>query len=357
MHDSAGPTPLQSLPVYRARSFRVSDGANLGDALGDASELTLDDIYTLTADARRERLAIATSTDAGSHKDNKASLQATVRKSDFAIAPGSELGAAGAPVFLDSVATFMSPEGLTVDTVILVEVDPADGAVAAVYLLPLAPLLPRTPYRLVGVDVTTAKTRFGEVACVSFTRSTLITLADGRQCPIEELSVGDRLLTRDNGPQAVRWIGQNTLRALGEFAPIVIRKGALNNENDLTVSPNHRLFVYQRTDKMGVGRSEILVKARHLVNGETVIRQQGGFVEYFQLLFDRHQIIYAEGIAAESLLLDTRTCHALPRDLSKKLTVALRGHGRSRHQDFEVSKLILQGRDAAELLRRASAAK
>jgi hypothetical protein len=50
---------------------------------------------------------------------------------------------------------------------------------------------------------------------------------------------------------------------VGEFAPIVITKGALHNENDLPVSPDHRLFVCQREDKLGAGRSEVLVKVRH----------------------------------------------------------------------------------------------
>tara|TARA_B110000967_G_scaffold63843_1_gene65749 strand:+ start:73 stop:369 length:297 start_codon:yes stop_codon:yes gene_type:complete len=83
----------------------------------------------------------------------------------------------------------------------------------------------------------------------------------------------------------------------------------------LLVSPDHRLFVYQRQDKLGAGRSEVLVKVRHLVNGDSVYRHDGGFVDYFQLLFDKHQIIYAEGIAAESLQIDPRTRAAVPEDV------------------------------------------
>src|SRR5690606_23181699 len=134
---------------------------------------------------------------------------------------------------------------------VLVEVE--DGAVAQVYLLPLVTLLPKTNYRLVGIDRDSALARFGEVACVSFTRGTHITLASGAQVPIENLRVGDKVLTRDDGPQAIRWIGHTTLRAVGDFAPVVIAKGALHNENDLIVSPDHRLFVYQRTDRLGAG--------------------------------------------------------------------------------------------------------
>ena len=58
--------------------------------------------------------------------------------------------------------------------------------------------------------------------------------------------MGDRVLTSDDGVQAIRWIGVTTLRATGALAHIVIEAGALNNEHDLVVSPDHRLFIYQR---------------------------------------------------------------------------------------------------------------
>jgi len=173
-------------------------------------------------------------------------------------------------------------------------------------------------------------------------------MASGAQVLIEALRVGDRVLTRDDGPQAVRWIGQTTLRATGAFAPVTIRKGALHNENDLIVSPDHRLFVYQRQDHLGAGRPEVLVKVRHLINGTSVVQLDGGFVEYYQLLFDDHQIIFAEGIAAESLLIDPRTRAALPEG------VAGTGHRPRRHLNYEVQESLLSGPDAVALLRRAS---
>jgi hypothetical protein len=120
------------------------------------------------------------------------------------------------------------------------------------------------------------------------------------------------------------------------------------------VSPDHRLFIYQREDAIGAGRRELLVKARHLVNGDTVIQQDGGFVEYYQLLFDGHEIIYAEGIAAETLLVDTRTRAALPPELDEVLARALPGHTDRPHLQFEVQKALLDQPDAAEILRSAS---
>jgi len=260
-------------------------------------------------------------------------------------------GTPGNALYLDALVTFMDPDGATLEAVILVEVE--GGGVEAVYLLPLGQLAARTDYRLVGLDRQTATTRFAEVAWVSFTRGTHITLGGGEQRRVEDLSVGDRVLTRDDGPRAIRWIGSSTLRAVGAFAPVLIRKGTLHNENDLVLSPDHRIFVYQREDRLGAGRSEVLIKVRHLINGTTVVQQEGGFVDYFQLLFDDHQIIYAEGIAAESLLIDPRTREALPEDLRAKLADP-RGHAARHHMDYEVAEALAGGPDAADLLKRAS---
>ena len=133
----------------------------------------------------------------------------------------------------------------------------------------------------------------------------------------------------------------------------MIKAGTLNNTNDLWLSPDHRLFIYQRRDALGAGRSEILVKARHLVNGNTVTQQDGGFIDYFQLLFDQHEIIYAEGIAAETLLVDTRTRPALTDTVSEDVLETLNGHSGWLHEEFEVGSELL-GPDAADKLRKAS---
>ena len=50
-----------------------------------------------------------------------------------------------------------------------------------------------------------------------------------------------------------------------------------------------------------LGEAEVLVAARHLVNGDTVFAAEGGEVEYHHILFDNHEIITANGAPAESL--------------------------------------------------------
>lgn len=328
--------PAQSIHAYQALDFTVVNGANLGDALSFADDLELADTYELHRDARASRLALMAE-----------------GPGRFTITPESDLGTAGTTVHLDSCLTFMSGNGQTTEMIVLVAVD-ARGHMSETFILPLAPVTPRTGYALVGFDHAIARQKFAEVACVSFTRGTRITLASGAQKPVEDLAVGDMVLTRDDGVQQLHWIGQSTVRAVGEFAPIRIRAGTLHNENDLLVSPDHRLFIYQRSDALGAGRPEVLVRARHLINGDSVVTEQGGFVDYFQLLFDAHQIIYAEGIAAETLLVDTRTRQALPEHVNNALASSLPGHETRAHFDYEVGENLLNHLDAAELLRRAS---
>lgn len=327
---------VQTLHVYRADHLRVVNGANMGDGLSFADELVPDDVYRLSPLAGESTLAI---------------LPAAA--SPFRIVQGGEVGTPGADLHLDCCVTFMSGDGHTTECLLLVEVDEA-GDVAQIHLLPLAPMTPRLDYVLVGVDRDGAMQRFAQVACVSFTGGTMITMASGAQRAVEDLQVGDRVLTRDDGPQEIRWIGHHTARAVGAFAPIRIREGALNNIRDLVVSPDHRLFIYQRKDELGAGRSEILVRARHLVNGDTVTRATGGFVDYYQMLFDAHQIIYAEGIAAESMLVDTRTRNALPEEINEKLADLIPGHRRSDHRALEVQETLLARPNVAEVLRRSS---
>lgn len=314
----------------------------MGDTLGVLDDLVLDDVYSLSPGAQPRRLAIVANAGGGFH-----------------IHQDTELGTPGAALHLDCALTLMPDGGVTAgsnsDALVMVEVD-HEQMIAGIYLVPLAPLVADMGYRLVNATIEGARAKLAQVACVAFTRGTHITLGTGAQVPIEDLQPGDKVLTRNAGVQRVTWIGQSTTRAVGEMAPILIRAGALNNTRDLLVSPDHRLMVYQRRDEIGAGQPEILVRARDLVNGHSVVVQDGGFVDYFQILFDRHHIIYAEGIAAESLLLDSVTGPALPDDLLSEITAktAHGGHGTRDEHGVQVTRTLLDRPDAVDLLRRSS---
>ena len=145
-----------------------------------------------------------------------------------------------------------------------------------------------------GMDLTFDNTN---VAC--FVRGTQIATRRG-SVPIEELQVGDEIITMDHGFKKIRWIGSTTVPATGALAPVVIRKGVMGNERDLRVSPQHRMLVRGWHVELMFGQKEALVPAKALINDETVFPLEGGTVEYFHMMFDRHELVYAEGIPSES---------------------------------------------------------
>jgi len=134
---------------------------------------------------------------------------------------------------------------------------------------------------------------------ICFTRGTRITTANG-DVAVEDLSLGDTVQTMDNGFQPIRWIGKRTVPAYGKLAPIMFKAGALDNHRDLRVSPQHRMLVQDWRAETLFGEFEVLSAAKHFVNGDTIFAQEGGDVEYFHILFDTHEIIFAEGAATES---------------------------------------------------------
>lgn len=327
---------LQSIPAYSAEHFRVEIGANMGDALGILDDLMLDDVYQLSPGVQPRRLGLATDSFGA-----------------FQVADDTEIGTPAARLHLDCVLTLIPQTGGSVEVLVMVEVD-HDELIADIYLLPMAPLCATVSYSLVRAQRNHVRRKLAQMACVSFTRGTRITMSTGAQKPIEDLQPGDRILTRDDGVKELRWVGQSTSRAVGGMAPVLIRAGALNNAADLLVSPDHRLLVYQRHDELGIGCSELLVRARDLVNGDSVIVSNGGFVDYFQLLFDQHHIIYAEGIAAESLFLDPSTQSALPDGLLDRMASRLTNRQRRDSHGFEVHEAMLNRPDAVGLLKQAS---
>lgn len=277
--------PTRTFTVFRCGGFPVISGVNLGEAFFQSQDVALADIYHLTKTAQSKQLTIE------------------IGDQHLWVTNNSVVGRPGAHVHLDCVATFMDAAGGTVEVLVFVETD-ADGMIEDSYLMPFAPLSADMDYTLVAVDRETARQRLNHIACAAFSRSTRITMANGLQKCVEQLVPGDWVQTRNHGPQQVRWIGHHTVRATGRFAPIVIKKGALNNENDLVISPDHRLFISQRADRLHAGKPEMLIEAKRLINGNSVVQATGGFIDYFQILFDHHEIIYAEGIASESMMVE-----------------------------------------------------
>lgn len=138
-----------------------------------------------------------------------------------------------------------------------------------------------------------------ENVIICFTAGTRIATPRGAR-EVEALAPGDLVITRDNGLQPIRWVGRRTVPALGALAPVKFAPGILGNERELLVSPQHRMLLQGPEASLLFGESEILATAKHLVNGGTVTQTPGGEITYVHILFDQHEIVYAEGAPSES---------------------------------------------------------
>lgn len=317
---TAAPSPAalpgQSCPVFPAEAIFVATGVNQGDSLARPDEVCPGDHYELDSRYPAQRLVVAR------------------EQGQPHVAPGSAIGTPGDALRLLGRYTLMGEDGNRVELLLL----DLPGATPGLYAAPLSPMAPDTEYVLLQVDAAPEDAALSDLLCVSFARGTRITMADGSQRRIEDLATGDRVLTRDHGPQPLRWVGHATLRAVGAFAPVVITAGALGNAGDLILSQHHRIFLYQRQRSDALPTAELLVQARHLVNGDTVFIRDGAYVDYFSLVFDRHEIVYAEGIPAESLLVTDAVLSRLPGDLAQEVKARFPGLSQRQHFGTETGR-------------------
>ncbi|KAJ55537.1 hypothetical protein ACMU_12650 [Actibacterium mucosum KCTC 23349] len=324
--------------VFPATDFMVVSGANQGDPMTALDELCPGDVYHMLPDAQAKQLAVhdRSASAIGSGRFLRAGTHSPT------VASGSEVGAQGDRISLDGRIRLMEPDGQIVE-MLLIGVAGADSAFGELYVLPLEPIEPKVSYALIDANADAGEVQLADITPVAFTRGTMITLGSGAQCPIENLRVGDKVLTRDRGPQPVRWIGHRTVRAVGPYAPVVITKGTLANASDMIVSQFQRLFIYQTDpNERLANQAEVLVRARDLVENEAVFIRTGGFVDYFHLIFDAHEIIYAECTPTESLLVDERALGRLPDELARDMETALPSLSHKPHFGKEPDKARLR---------------
>jgi Ca2+-binding RTX toxin-like protein len=125
---------------------------------------------------------------------------------------------------------------------------------------------------------------------------------------VENLQAGDKIITRDNGIQEIRWVGSKTmnhaeLRRAPHLRPILIKAGSLGEglpERDMLVSPQHRMLVANDRTSLYFEESEVLVAAKHLVNHNGVQWMDTLRTTYIHFMVDRHEVVLADGAWTES---------------------------------------------------------
>ena len=157
---------------------------------------------------------------------------------------------------------------------------------------------------------------YSKFAC--FTAGSMIKTALGER-PIEDIVAGDSVMTRDHGLQTVRWVGARTLPAYGDTAPIAFEEGTLGCSARLLVSPNHRILIAGAMAELVCGDHEMLFSAKLLINDRNVRRIEGRFVNYVQIMFDFHEVIWANDCPSESFYAGDQAINTLNTDQAREI--------------------------------------
>jgi hypothetical protein len=122
---------------------------------------------------------------------------------------------------------------------------------------------------------------------------------EGGDVAVEEVRAGDMLRRAGGGLACVRWVGHRAIRCdrhpdPRDVWPVRIRAGAFAGAvpaRDLLLSPDH-----------AVAAAGHLIPVRHLTNGATIVQERVAVARYHHVELPRHDLLLAEGLAAESYL-------------------------------------------------------
>ncbi len=176
-----------------------------------------------------------------------------------------------------------------------------------------------------GYQSHTVGWNYSDVTC--FVRGTRIRTANG-ELPVEELRAGMMVETLDAGPQKLRLVLRREILAeeLAEnpkLRPVVMPAGSLGNGlplRDLRVSRQHRMLVSSPVVQRMFGQNGVLVSAIKLAALPGIcVDMDIAKVEYFHLLFDDHQVVFAEGTPSESLYTGELALNALPQEAVEEI--------------------------------------
>lgn len=205
---------------------------------------------------------------------------------------------------------------------------------------------------------TTDQDPANEYSYVCFVAGTRIAVPGGG-VPVEDLKPSDLVLALDHGPQPLRWIGKRTIGGRYGMAPVTFAPETLGNARPLSVSPQHRILSESWQTELLFGHDQVLLPARAFVGQPGVTQDPVDRVTYVHLLFDRHEIVLADDVSCESLLLGEMALHALrpPDDGGTAETGArfpevLEMHDR---HGMKAARPVLKMQEAAVLLGRRPA--
>jgi len=184
------------------------------------------------------------------------------------------------------------------------------------------------PLTTIG-NVNSSNTLFPYATLMCFLAGTQI-LTPGGEVPVEDLTPG-MVVTTPDGPEPVLWIGQRIIRAHelrrdDRLLPIRIAAGALGADmpyRSTYLSQQHRVAIGGAEVELCTGQDEVLAAAHSLTDWSGVTRCSPEIftdITYYHLLLGDHQLVYANGLPAETLLNRQDADTTLGADMKMRLS-------------------------------------
>ncbi len=187
-----------------------------------------------------------------------------------------------------------------------------------------------------------------------FTPGTLVATPRG-EVLVEELVVGDKVITRDNGFREIVWVGHKQVsprmfNEAPELKPICICAGALGNglpERDMIVSPNHRMLVSSPEVALFFEQTEVLVAAKHMVGMEGIHRVDMLGTTYVHFMCERHEVVLGDGAWSESFQPGDHSLQGVDDDQRNEIFALFPElRSRSGRDEYAAARRILRGFEA-----------
>lgn len=294
------------LTAFPARDTLCTNGVQSGHGLDVTEPLCPGDVYKLPEIGASLRLDI----------DGPDPRRA--ESAGYTLRPGNGPGRAAVPVTPGPLLRMMCPHGRSYDLRCV-------WVGSELMIIPSSIVDLNAKLTLLSVSEDSTPLPVADPTTLGFARGTRISRADGSLCPIEDLRPGDTVMTRDGRAQPILGVLSETFPAIGQCARVVIRAGTLGNDAELVVNATQRLLVPGHRKAGGTGAPDPLPMAGDIVNGLTITCEPGGSIEYFQIVLETHDIIYAEGVAAESMLLSHGRRAGLSDDLALQVLTCAPG--------------------------------
>jgi len=179
---------------------------------------------------------------------------------------------------------------------------------------------PGTDLSVIGIVANTSSTPHTSLGAniVCFGHNTRIATPSG-PVPVQSLKPGDLVVTGEGEAQPILWTGKRRVAGRGRLAPIVFAPNAMGNDRKLVLSRQHRVLAGGWQAELLFGSASVLVKAKDLVNGTSIRQVEMRWITYYHILLDGHQVVYAEGVPAESFHPGASAISSLDQDCAAEL--------------------------------------